>query len=140
MLKEKLAGEVKRDKTDSFYLSLALTLRDKLITIEQVREILGKVILGLDFKRLEDIKFTGDATYFKFDNFFVQIRRSGTDAKMRGYSGGENKQDCKEYLSKILHYDGARSSEYEKYIPNKYKGDIYPIVDKLYKKYLYYGM
>ena len=141
MKKAKQEGEVKRDKTDSFYLSIALAFQDKKITIEQVREILGEVITGLDFGRLEEIKFTADATFFQFDdNMFAQIRRSGTDAKMRGYSGGPNKNNCKDYLDKLLHFDGERGVKYEEIVPEKYKGDIYPLVQKLYKEYLYYGM
>ena len=100
---EKEAGEAKRDELDTFYLAITLALKDKKINIDQAREILKEVIIDLDFFRLIDIKFTGDAAFFQFDNrLFVQIRRSGTDAKMRGYSGGPNKEDCILYLDKLL--------------------------------------
>jgi len=101
--KTKAVGEEKRDLLDSFYLGITLAFRDKKIDINQAREILQEVIPDLDFSRLIDIKFAGDSTFFQFDNrLFVQIRRSGTDAKMRGYSGGQDKKDCIFYLSKLL--------------------------------------
>ena len=140
MKQEKKAGEAKRDKLDTFYLSIVLALKDKKINIDQAREILKEVIADLDFSKLIDIKFTGDATFFQFDDkLFVQIRRSGTDAKMRGYSGGPNKKDCIFYLDKLLHYSGERTDLYKKIIPKKYQGNIYSLVQKLYQEYLYKG-
>ncbi|MDP2910491.1 MAG: hypothetical protein Q8N58_01750 [bacterium] len=137
---DKETGEIKRDKTDTFYLAIALALKDKKINIDQVRAILKDAVSDLDFSKLEGVKFTGDATFFQFnDNLFVQVRRSGTDAKMRGYSGGPNKKDCILYLDKLLHYNGERINSYKKIIPEEYQGDIYPLVQKLYKEYLYKG-
>ncbi len=138
---EKEAGEVERDKLDTFYLIVALALKDKKIDVRQAREVLQEVLPDLDFSRLLDIKFTGDATFFQFDNkLFVQIRRSGTDAKMRGYSGGRNKKDCIFYLDKLLHYSGERTDLYKETVPKEYQGDIYPLVQKLYQEYLYKGL
>lgn len=137
---EKMAGEIKRDNLDTFYLAIALGLKDKKININQAREVLKEIIPDLDFSRLLDVKFTGDASFFQFDKkLFVQIRRSGTDAKMRGYSGGPNKKDCIFYLDKLLYYSGKRTTLYKKIIPKKYQEDIYPLVQKLYKQYLYKG-
>ncbi len=141
MNKEKKEGEIKRDKLDSFYLSISLSLKEKKIDIIEAREILSEVIPDLDFSQLLDVIFTGDAAYFQFkNNLFVQVRRSGTDAKMRGYSGGSNKRDCIFYLDKLLHFDGKRSDLYKKTIPKKYQGDIYPLVQELYKEYFYKGL
>lgn len=138
LMAEKAEGEIKRDKTDTFYLSIVLALRDKKITIDKVREVLKEVISDLDFSRLVDVKFTGDATYFQFsDNFFVQVRRSGTDAKMRGYACGPNRKDCVFYLDKLLHYNGERTDLYKKTIPEEYQGDIYQLSQKIYREYLY---
>ncbi len=139
--KTKAAGEEKRDKLDGFYLGITLAFRDKKIDINQAQEILQEVIPDLDFSRLIDIKFAGDSTFFQFDNrLFVQIRRSGTDAKMRGYSGGQDKKNCIYYLDKLLHYNGRRTSLYKRIIPKKYQENIYPLVQKLYKDYLYKGI
>ncbi|MFH1656374.1 MAG: hypothetical protein ABH956_01205 [Candidatus Nealsonbacteria bacterium] len=140
MAEEKAQGEIKRDKIDTFYLSIALALKYNKIKIEQVRKILKEAIPDLNFDKLLDIKFVGDATFFQFDdNLFLQVRRSGTDAKMRGYAGGENKKDCIFYLDKLLHYDGKRKSLYNKNIDKKYQDNIYNLTQKIYKEYLYKG-
>jgi hypothetical protein len=134
-------GEIKRDKTDTFYLSLVLALRNKAINIEQTKEILKQAIPDLDFSKLMDIKFTGDATFFQFtDNMFIQVRRSGTDAKMRGYAGGPDKKQCKLYLDKLLHYSGERTDIYTRTLPQEYQGNIYPLSQKIYHDYLYNGL
>ncbi len=141
LLQEKEAGEVVRDKADTFYLAMTLALRDKKITMAQVRGVLTEALPGVDFSRLQDLKFTGDATYFQFDgNLFVQVRRSGTDAKMRGYASGPNKQDCVFYLNKLLHYTGEKSELYQKTIPNEYRENMYALSQKIYKEYLYKGL
>lgn len=141
LMAEKADGELKRDKTDSFYLSITLALRDKKITIDEVRELMKEIMPDLDFSRLIDVKFTGDASYFQFsDYFFVQIRRSGTDAKMRGYACGPDRKDCILYLDKLLHYSGERTDLYKKIIPQEYQEDIYSLSQKIYKEYLYKGL
>lgn len=138
---EKESGEILRDKLDTFYLSMTMALRDGKINIEQVRSILGEVIPCLGFSKLVDLKFTGDATYFQFENnMFVQVRRSGTDAKMRGYACGPDKKECLLYLDKLLHYSGQRTNLYKKIIPEEYHGDIYPLAQRIYKEYLYKGL
>lgn len=134
----KREGEVQRDKTDTFYISLALAFRSNAISIDQVRSILQESIPELDFSRLESIKFTGDATYFQFiENMFIQVRRSWTDAKMRGYSGGPDNRLCKDYLDKLLHYPGERSDTYQTLIPQKYQEDTYTIAKEIYTEYVY---
>lgn len=136
--KEKAEGEIRRDKTDSFYLSMALALREKKITIEQIREILKEIAPRLDFQRLMDVKFTGDAAYFEFDNsLFVQVRRSGTDAKMRGFSGGPDKKECILYLNSLVDYSGERTDLYKKTMPEEFQGDVYPLSQKIYWEYLH---
>ena len=139
--RDKEEGEIKRDKTDTFYLSLTLALRNKEISIDNVREILQEVISNVDFTKLVDLKFTGDATLFQFtDNLFVQVRRSGTDAKMRGYAGGPDKRDCANFLKYLLHYSGERTNLYKKIVPEKYQSDIYILSQEIYQKYLYNGL
>ncbi len=141
LMSEKSEGEIKRDKADMFYLSVTLALKDKKVAIDKVRELFGEIFSGLDFSRLADVKFTGDASYFQFiDNFFIQVRRSGTDAKMRGYACGPNKKDCIFYLDKLLHYSGERTDLYKKIIPREYQENIYDLSQKLYKEYLYKGL
>ncbi|MDP2683824.1 MAG: hypothetical protein Q8P20_02095 [bacterium] len=140
MLEEKLAGEEKRDAIDTYCLALALGIKDKLITIENARDILSEAMPELDFSILKDVKFTGDATYFEFTGMFVQIRRSGTDAKLRGYSNGENYNTIKKYLDIMVNYSGEETPLFKEKIPTEFKNSIYPKVKKLYSEYLYKGL
>jgi len=139
--REKSNGEKRRDKTDTFYLALALSVREKEILLEGARKLLSEVIPELNFSELLALKFVGDATFFQFtENMFVEIRRSGTDAKMRGYAGGPEKKRCQIYLDKLLRYSGERTELYLKTIPKKFQGDIYPLTQKIYEEYLYQGL
>jgi len=140
MAQAKLEGEVRRDLTDKFYLGLALSLREGRITLEQVKNILSEVFPELDFTNLIDVAFVGESTHLKFDRMFVQIRRSGTDAKMRGYACGDDNNLCKKYLQTLLHYDGTLPEVYRQLIPQDFYDNIYILSDKIYKNYLYQGL
>jgi len=133
----KLAGEIRRDNTDKFYLSLALLLRQQKIVLDQVKQVLTETFSNLDFAELEDLIFVGESSYFKFKKLFVQIRRSGTDAKMRGYACGQDKNLCQKYLNELLHYDGKKTASFDKIIPADFYANIYQLVEKLYREYLY---
>ncbi|MEK7496417.1 MAG: hypothetical protein AAB657_00760, partial [Patescibacteria group bacterium] len=61
MAQAKTGGEKKRDQADSFYLSLALALRENLLTMEQARIILREAMPELEFDSLQEIIFVGDA-------------------------------------------------------------------------------
>lgn len=138
LLKEKLDGEVKRDMTDTFYLAMALAYRDGKITMAQIRELIKEALPELNVEELLELKFPCDATHFDFTgNMFVQIRRSGTDAKMRGYAGGADKARCVFTLKQLLNYSGERTELYKKTVPQEYQGDIYPLSQEIYKKYFY---
>lgn len=140
LLKEKADGEIKRDKIDLFCLGLALSLKESKITIGQAKEILSEAVPDLDFSELEDIVFVGDATYFHFKNMFVEVRKSGTDAKLRGYSNGDNKEKCQKYLDKLVHYSGEITPKYNKLIPKSFRDTIYDKTKKLYEEYLFWGL
>ena len=68
---------------------------------------------------------------------FVQVRRSGTDAKMRGYAGGPDKKRCISYLDKLLHYSGERTELYKKIVPKEFQENIHQLAQKIYYDYLY---
>ncbi|MFA6255444.1 MAG: hypothetical protein WC675_05495 [Patescibacteria group bacterium] len=137
MKEAKASGEVRRDLTDRFYLGITLALLKGKINIESAKKILGEVFPDLKFSDLENMTFVGDSTYLKFTNMFVMIRRSGTDAKMRGYSCGNDKKRCQHYLDQLLHYDGTITKTYQQSIPQEIYNNIYQLTDKLYKDYLY---
>ncbi len=118
LLKEKAEGEILRDKLDNFYLSIALARRENMITIGQAREILNEV--GISSRNLLDVKFVGDGTYFLFKDKYIEIRKSGTDAKTKAYSCGENKEECRRETLKILSYSGELTKIFRKYIPEDF--------------------
>lgn len=140
LLAEKTAGEKKRDAIDLYCLGIALALMEKMITIDDAKAILSEAMPELDFSSLKNVKFTGDATYFEFHNMFVQIRRSGTDAKLRGYSNGDNKEKSLKYLDVMVHYSGKITPLYDQKIPTNFRKTIYDKVKQLYEDYLYKGL
>lgn len=133
---EKQAGEILRDKTDLFYLGLSIALKQNLVNTQQARTILKDVFKDSDFDDMKDIIFIGDATYLKFKNMFIEIRKSGTDAKMRGYSCGEDKVRCKLFLDKLLHYSGEITPLYDKLIPKSFRDKAPELAREIYIKYL----
>ena len=136
----KAEGEKQRDRIDKFYLGLALARRENLINLNQMREILTEALPVLDFTNLVDIFFTGDATYLAFENMFVQIRKSGTDAKLRGYVNGDDKSKCEKYLQPLVNYSGELTTLYEKYISGDFRHTLYGKKKKIYEDYLYQGL
>jgi len=111
-LKEaKVEGETLRTKNDMFYLSLAIAKRKGLISIEDIKSILNDKFAqdGLNFDNLKSVKFVGDGTYLEFDDKYIEIRPSGTDAKTKAYGGGLNKADIEKYAGVLGNYSGDRT-------------------------------
>ncbi|MEI8129387.1 MAG: hypothetical protein WCG95_07205 [bacterium] len=113
-------GEKKRTKNDLFYLTLALALKCKIINLEQVKKILNDTFEELNFSNLKSIKFVGDGTYLLFDNKFIEIRPSGTDAKTKAYAAGLNKKELEKYTKIIGEYSGKRRDLYKELIPKDF--------------------
>lgn len=120
LIKAKKDGEELRTKNDLFYLTLALAEYEGLITLQQVRSILQKTFPTLKFDNLTDIKFVGDGTFLEFDDKFIEIRPSGTDAKTKAYGAGKNKEDITEYAKLTGNYSGELNDEYIAIIPKDY--------------------
>ena len=106
---DKIEGEKKRTKNDLFYLSMAMGVKEGLMTIDNVREVLNDTFKSLIFDNLEDIKFVGDGTYLKFAHKYIEIRPSGTDAKTKAYGGGSNKGMIETYANVLGNYSGDRT-------------------------------
>ncbi|MBI5733635.1 MAG: hypothetical protein HY973_01685 [Candidatus Kerfeldbacteria bacterium] len=136
MLQARTAGELTRDRIDLYYVGLALARREGLVDVVQVQAILHEALPGLDFSNLEDILFTGDATYLKWLDMFVQIRKSKNDAKLRGYANGSEKGRCQHYLKELLNYSGEVTPLYDKLISGSYRETVYHQQDKIYYEYL----
>lgn len=121
LIEAKKDGEEKRTKNDHFYLTMALAKHAGLITIENAKEILNATFKGkLDFSNLIDVKFVGDGTYLKFDDKFIEIRPSGTDAKTKAYGAGKNKADILKYAQILGNYPGDLNEKYIAFINKDY--------------------
>ena len=120
----KREGEAKRDKNDLFFLGIAIALRDEKIDIEQARAILSDALPGLEFTTLESIKFVGDGTYLKFTDMFVEVRKSGTDAKTKAYASGPDKDECRKYAKAFGETSGDLTELYRKHIGEEYLKDV----------------
>lgn len=123
----KAEGEGKRTKNDLFYLSMAIAVKEGKMTIDNVREVLNDSFKSLIFDNLKSVKFVGDGTYFEFDDKFIEIRPSGTDAKTKAYGGGSDKALIELYAASMGNYDGTITALHKKYVSkdlyNKAKED-----------------
>lgn len=120
----KKEGEALRTKNDIFYLSIAMAKRESIITLEQATELLAKTFPELDFSNLKDIKFVGDGTFLEFDDKYIEIRPSGTDAKTKAYGAGCDKSELLKYARILGNYSGDRTELYKQYISDDYYNDI----------------
>lgn len=119
-LKEaKKAGEALRTKNDMFYLSMAIALRKGNLSLLNIQAILNDKFRadGLNFDNLKSVKFVGDGTYLEFEDKYIEIRPSGTDAKTKAYGGGLSKDNIEKYASVLGNYSGDRTELHKVLIP-----------------------
>ena len=118
---DKIAGEAKRTQNDVFYLSMAIALKENVISVEDIKSILNDKFNseGLEFNNLKSVKFVGDGTYFEFDDKYIEIRPSGTDAKTKAYGGGLNKDNIEKYANILGNYSGERTAKHKELIPEE---------------------
>ena len=135
-LKEaKVLGEAKRTKNDIFYLALAMAKLEGKVTLDNIKEILSSTFPNLNFSNLLDVIFVGDGTYLDFEDKFVEIRPSGTDAKTKAYAGGDNKQLLITLADTLGNYSGELNETYKKYIDEKYVDNCKDNSFEVYEKY-----
>ena len=116
----KTEGEKQRTKNDLFYLSLAIGIREGLFGVDKVKEVLNDAFPELNFDNLQDVKFVGDGTYLKFKDKYVEIRPSGTDAKTKAYSGGENLENIEKFSRILGNYSGERTDLHKQIILDEF--------------------
>ena len=120
-LKEaKSEGEKKRTENDLFFLALAMGVKFKKISLEQAKEVLNTTFKELDFSGLKSLKFVGDGTYMEFNDKFIEIRPSGTDAKTKAYAAGLDKKELQKYTKLMGAYSGARTERYNELISEEF--------------------
>lgn len=134
----KIEGEALRTKNDLFYLSLAIAKRQGLITMEDVIKVLNDRFFsdGLTFNNLKSIKFVGDGTYLEFDDKYIEIRPSGTDAKTKAYGGGLNKEDIENYATVLGNYSGERTYFHQSLISDEFYNSAKDIAMDYYLKFV----
>ncbi len=121
-LKEaKITGEALRTKNDMFYLSMAIAKRQELISLDDIKAVLNDNFNkdGLSFDNLKSIKFVGDGTYLEFDDKYIEIRPSGTDAKTKAYGGGLDKSEIEKFATVLGNYSGDRTKKHIELISEK---------------------
>lgn len=130
---DKIAGEEKRTKNDIFYLSMAIALKKNKISLDGIKQILNDKFTndGLTFDNLKSVKFVGDGTYLEFEDKYIEIRPSGTDAKTKAYGGGLNKDNIQKYATVLGNYSGERTSIHKQLIPQ----DLYENCKNLAMEY-----
>ena len=116
----KIEGEKQRTKNDLFFLSMAIAIREGIASIEDVKNILNNAFDELNFDNLTSVKFVGDGTYLQFTDKYVEIRPSGTDAKTKAYSGGENLEDISKFARILGNYSGERTQMHRQLISDEF--------------------
>lgn len=132
----KVEGEKLRTKNDLFYLSLAIAVKEKDITIDDVKRVLEDAFSELSFENLLDIKFVGDGTYLKFADKYIEIRPSGTDAKTKAYGGGEDLDAIKLFAKVLGNYSGERTELHKKLISEDFYEKSKEIALEYYLKFV----
>lgn len=114
----KIEGEAMRTKNDMFYLSMAIAMRKGALSLAQIKDILNDKFAsqGLTFDNLKSVKFVGDGTYLEFEDKYIEIRPSGTDAKTKAYGGGLSKTDISKYATILGNYSGDRTQLHKQLI------------------------
>ncbi len=103
-------------------MSLAIAKKENIITLDDVKNVLNDRFRdkGLIFDNLKSIKFVGDGTYLEFDDKYIEIRPSGTDAKTKAYGGGLNRADIEKYASVLGNYSGDRTYTHQSVVPKEF--------------------
>lgn len=117
---DKKAGELKRTQNDLFYLALAVAKTGGELGLGEIKEILSGTFPSLNFENLTDVKFVGDGTYLEFEDKFIEIRPSGTDAKTKAYGSGSDKADIMKFAKLMGNYSGELNDVYKKYVDENF--------------------
>lgn len=133
---DKKEGEKLRTKNDLFFLALALAVRFKKISLDKVKEILADAFEELDFSNLKFINFVGDGTYMLFDDKFIEIRPSGTDAKTKAYASGLNKEEIQKYTQTLGRFSGKRTELYKDLIEKDFYKSAKEEAMRLYNQFV----
>ena len=132
----KIEGEKQRTKNDLFYLSLAIAIKEGVADINSVKKVLNNAFAELNFDNLKEVKFVGDGTYLQFTDKYVEIRPSGTDAKTKAYSGGEDLKNIQKYSQILGNYSGERTKLHKELISEEFYNNSKEIALNHYLKFV----
>lgn len=132
----KIEGEKLRTKNDLFFLSLAIAVTKGKAELKDVICVLNNAFPELDFSKLKAIKFVGDGTYLEFDDKYIEIRPSGTDAKTKAYGGGKSLEEIVKYSRILGNYSGERTDLHKKLIPEDFYNNSKEIALEDYLKFV----
>ncbi len=116
----KVEGEKLRTKNDLFFLSLAIAIKEGIATIDQVKNVLNDAFDALNFDDLKSVKFVGDGTYLEFNDKYIEIRPSGTDAKTKAYGGGLDLDEINKYAKILGNFPGDRTDMHKSLISDEF--------------------
>lgn len=116
----KIDGEKKRTKNDLFFLSMAIAVKENVMSLDDVKKVLNDAFPGLIFDELKSIKFVGDGTYMEFEDKYIEIRPSGTDAKTKAYGGGLDKAVIETYAKHLGNYSGERTALHKQFVSDEF--------------------
>ena len=135
LIAEKAKGLKIKSANNSYFLSLALSYRDQIASLKEIREILSEGFPSLNFTNLIDIKFVGDGTYFLFENKCLEVRPSGTDAVNKAYCYGLDQWECIKYAESFSAFTGVRNPLHLKYIHQDFYQKIEDYAFQIYSDY-----
>ena len=69
-------------------------------------------------------EFVGDGSYLKFRDKFVEVRKSGTDAKTKAYASGGDKEECRKFAKAFGEASGDLTELYIEQIGQNYLTDV----------------
>ena len=135
LMAEKEKGMKHKTLNNSYFLSLALSFRDNLITLDRIKKILNEAFSGLNFSDLIDVLFCGDGTFFLFKDKCLEVRPSGTDAVNKAYCFGKNQWENIKYAQALAGFDGKRNKLHKKYIPESFYNSVEKYSFEVYTQY-----
>lgn len=135
----KTDGEKQRTKNDLFYLSLAIAIREGKADLNAVKSVLNDAFRELNFNNLIAVKFVGDGTYLQFEDKFVEIRPSGTDAKTKAYAGGSDFKAISDFARILGNYSGERTELHKNLMSEKFYENSKEIALNYYLKFVEKG-
>ncbi|MEM4260285.1 MAG: hypothetical protein QXG00_03540 [Candidatus Woesearchaeota archaeon] len=132
---EKLKGEALRDTINEFFLTICFGYLEGLIKLDDVKGIMREACPSLYFSELLSIKFVGDGTFIRFKDKYLEIRKSGTDAKIKFYAGGSNKKDILLFVKELSKFKGEKGPLFRKHFSNDYCRAVIEKAKKFYKDF-----